>query len=84
MFETDKNMIKVIDHLKDSGLIKYKTEAYEVMNLDTVRVYKIRFPEKFSRKQANHFSAEDIRLLCKHFNINANYIYGLEANMFLK
>lgn len=77
-------MLQVIDYLKDSGEINFKTEAYTVMNLDTTRVYKIRFPEKYKSKQGHHFSAEHIRLFCDHFKINSNYIYGFEKVMYRK
>lgn len=82
MFETDKNMIKAIDFLKESGNIDYKTEAYGVMGLDTSRIYRIQHPEKF--KQGHHFSAEDIRVFCDHFKINSNFIFGFENVMYRK
>lgn len=84
MYLSDKNLLKVIDHLKESGEITFKTEAYTVMGLDTTRVHKIRFPEKYATKQAYHFSAEHIRLFCDYFKINSNYIYGFESNMYRK
>lgn len=83
MFESDKNMLKVIDFLKEAGDIKFKTEAYEIMSVSTSNVYKIKHPEKFP-KQTYHFTAEQIRLFCEQFNINSNYIFGFDKNMYRK
>lgn len=82
MYLSDKNMLKIIDQLKASGEIKYKTHAYSVMGLDTMRVDKIKNPDR--HKANRHFSADDIRVFCEHFKINANFVYGLESNMYRK
>lgn len=83
MLESDKNMLRAIDFLKESGEIPFKTTAYEVMNVHTANVYKIKHPEKFP-KQTYHFTAEQIRLFCNHFKINSNFIFGFEPNMYRK
>ncbi|MPS65761.1 hypothetical protein [Chryseobacterium sp.] len=82
MYLSDKNIIKAIDILKDSGVIPFKYIAFEVMGLNASRVYKIEHPEKF--KTEYHFSAEQIRLFCEHFKINVNFIFGFESNMYRK
>lgn len=82
MLISDQNVLKVIDELKSSGRVKFKTQVYDVMNTDTVRVHKILKPQK--HKQNYHFSAEQIRLLCESYGINSNFIFGLETNMYLK
>lgn len=83
MLESDKNMLKAIDFLKESGNIHFKLEAYEVMKISKQNAWKIKNPDKFP-KQAYHFTAEQISLFCKHFNINANYIFGFESNLYRK
>lgn len=80
---TDENVLTIIDHLKSSGQVKYKTHVYELIETDAIRVFKIKNKEKY-KYQSFHFTAENIRLLCHHFKINANYIFGLENNMYLK
>lgn len=77
MFLSDKKLLEEIDYLKSSGKIKSKEEAYEVMGLDRGRVNNIRNQHKY--KQGYHFSAENIRLFCKAFNVSANKILGLEV-----
>jgi hypothetical protein len=83
MLESDKNILKVIDFLKDSGKISFKTEAYEVINISRQNLWKIKNPDKLP-KQKHHFTAEQIIIFCKHFNINANYIFGFESNVYRK
>lgn len=79
---SDINMIKAIDMLKESGEIPFKIVAYDVMNVDTSWVNRIDKQEKY--KRGVHFTAEHIRLFCDHFNINSNYIFGLESDMYRK
>jgi hypothetical protein len=75
-------MLKAISFLKESKVIKFKREAYAVMNLDEIRVYKIEHPD--NSKQGHHFSVEHIRLFCEFYKINSNYIYGFESEIFRK
>ena len=79
---SDINMIKAINMLKESGEIPFKLVAYEVMNVDTSWVNRISKQEKY--KRGVHFTAEHIRLFCDYFNINSNYIFGLETDMYRK
>lgn len=81
--ESDKNMLKAIDFLKESGNITFKESAYEVIGISRQNLWKIKNPEK-NTKQKYHFTAEQISIFCKHFNINANYIFGFETNMYRK
>ena len=83
MLESDKNMLKAIDFLKESGVIPFKEAAYEVINISRQNLWKIKNPDKFP-KQKYHFTAEQIFIFCKHFSINVNYIFGFETNMYRK
>lgn len=83
MLESDKNMIRAIDFLKESGVIPFKSAAYEVMNISNENVWKIKNPEKLP-KQKYHFTVEQIRVFCNHFKINANFIFGLESKIYIK
>lgn len=76
MFLSDRKLLEEIDFLKASGRIKTKQEAYDVMGLDRQRVNNIKNQDKY--KQAYHFSAENIRLFCEAFKIDANKIMGLK------
>lgn len=82
MFETDKNMIAAIDHLKNSGEIPFKQVAYDVLKWEKSRISKLKNQEKENYKQSYHFSAEDIRVFCEYFKINVNYIFGFESNLY--
>lgn len=80
MFETDKNMLKAFEILKNSGEIPFKQVAYDVIKWDKSRINKVKNQERL--KQAYHFSAEDIRVFCDFFNLNVNFIFGFETNLF--
>lgn len=75
MFISDKNLIAEIDRLKSIGKIRTKGEAYEVMGIDRARITCIKNQEKYN--QSYHFSAEQIRLFCKTYNISADKILGI-------
>lgn len=76
MFISDKKILEEIKILKSSGRIKSKQEAYDIMGIDRSRVSNIRNQSKLN--QSYHFSAENIRLFCKAFKVDANKIMGLE------
>lgn len=76
MFISDKNLLNEIDRLKSIGKIRTKKEAYEVMGLDRTRANQIKNQDRY--KQSFHFSAEQIRLFCKTYNISADKILGIK------
>jgi|GEM_PF-2730520 len=82
MFITDKNMIKAIDILKESGEIPFKQVAYDILKWEKSRISKLKNQSQDNYKQAYHFSAEDIRVFCEYFKINVNYIFGFEPNLY--
>ncbi len=80
MYETDKNMLNAIDMLKEFGDIRFKREAYEVMNIPESTVQRIKNQEKYD--QSLHFTPEQIRVFCNHFGVNSNYIFGFESKFY--
>lgn len=75
MYISDKNMLAEMQLLKDTGRIRFLKEAYEVIGWDKSRINQIKNQSNY--KQSYHFSAEDIRIFCKHFGVDANKILGL-------
>ena len=82
MYETDNNMLKAFEILKKNGDVRFFYEIYDVLGVDNSWVRRIKKQEEFDR--AYHFTAEHIRIFCKTFGVNSNYINGLETQFYLK
>lgn len=76
MYEYDKNIIKLIDILLIENLVGSKTEFYDVIKSSRQTVSKI-------KKGINHFTPLQIAIICKKYNVNANFIFGIQSNVFL-
>ena len=70
-------MIKLIDILKSKRLIKYRQDFLNVIEMSKQTYRKIEV-EKLS-----NFTAEHIRKACKEYHVNANWIFGLEKEIWL-
>jgi hypothetical protein len=64
--------------LKSLGLIELKKDFFAIIKMPKQNYYAIRRKEK----TAQHFTAAQILIACKKFNVNANWIMGIEKNMF--
>ncbi|TDO77622.1 hypothetical protein EV143_104389 [Flavobacterium chryseum] len=75
MNETDLKIFELINLLKELGTIEYDKDFG-----DSVGVLK----QNLTRiKQGKaHFTTEHIRKACSVFNVNANWIFGVEKKVF--
>lgn len=76
MYECDKNIIALIERLIFENKISSKTEFYDEIKSSRQTVSKI-------KKGINHFTTSQIEIICKKYNVNANWIFGLEKNVFI-
>ena len=76
MYEYDKNIITLIDILTVENKISSKTEFYDEIKTIRQTISKI-------KKGINHFTPSQIEIICKKYNVNANWIFGTEKNVFL-
>lgn len=76
MYEYDKNIITLIDILLIENLVPSKTEFYNIIKSSRQTISKI-------KKGINHFTPLQIAIICKKFNVNANWIFDTEDNVFL-
>jgi DNA-binding Xre family transcriptional regulator len=76
MHEYDKNILHLIEILSTEKKIKSKTEFYSEIKIIRQTISKI-------KKGINHFTPSQIEIICKRYNVNANWIFGLEKNIFL-
>lgn len=82
MLLSDQNMLKAFDMLKETGVVRFYNDIYEVLKVDKSWVHRIKNQEKHD--QSYHFTAEHIRIFCGYFNVNSNYIYGFESDFYRK
>lgn len=71
-------MLQLPDILKTMGRIELKNDFFEIIKMPKQNYYAMRRKED----TAQHFTAAQILIVCKKFNINANWIIGLDKNMF--
>lgn len=55
--------------------VRFITHLYEEMNLSRHTISKI-------KKGINHFTPAHIEIICRKYNVNANWIFGLQDNVF--
>lgn len=71
---SNDRMLNLIDKLKANGVIEYRQEFLDVIGLKKQNYRRIITGDA-------SFTVEHIRLACKHYNINANWVLGLEKKM---
>lgn len=70
-------MIKLINVLKKEGIIKFRQEFFDVIGMQ-----RQNYRQVLLNKQ--NFTIEQIHKASKKYNINVNWIFGFENNMFRK
>jgi hypothetical protein len=74
---TDMKMLELIDTLKDMNIISTTQEFCDSMGIFKQNIVTV-------RKGLQSFRAAHIADACRIYNVNANWIYGFESNMFRK
>lgn len=72
----DANMLKLIDLLKEAGMIRYREEFYETIGVNRQYIAGV-------RNGTRYFTAEQIGKTCKAYKVRADWIYGITAAMFI-
>ena len=73
----DSRIIRLVDLLLFKQKISSKDEFYNKIEITRATFSKIK------NGYPNHFTVTHINNLCKHYNVNANWIFGLEEEVFL-
>lgn len=76
MYTSDENIIRLIDLLKFHKKISTIKEFCEEIGVLEQTVSKIKTGK-------NHFTVLHIEMICKKYNINANWIFGIENEIFI-
>jgi hypothetical protein len=67
----------LIDILKSKGLIKYRQDFLNVIDMPKQSYRKIEV------EKVVNFTVEHIRKACKEYDVNVNWIFGLEKEIWL-
>lgn len=71
----EQRIIYFIDVLKDSGVIRFKKEFFDKTAIRRQHYVRVKNGEI-------RFTSTQIKSICEHYNINANWIFGTETNVF--
>lgn len=75
MYTSDKNIIELIDLLRYQKKISSIKDFCKEIGMQEQTVSKI-------KTEINHFTVLQIESICKKYNVNANWIFGIEKNIF--
>lgn len=75
MNETDLKIFELIKLLQELGTIKYQYDFGDSIGILKQNLTKI-------KKGEVHFTTEHIKKICEVFNVNANWIFGIQNNVF--
>ncbi len=70
----EQRIIKFVDHLQDRGEIRFKKEFYDTTGIRRQYFRNVSIGN-------NRFTTTQISEICKHYNVNANWIFGVSNRM---
>lgn len=74
---TDTKMLELLQTLKDKGTIRFNTDFGEAIGLKKQNLSRIKNGDA-------HFTPEHIRLACIKYKVDANWVIGVEKDVFMK
>lgn len=77
MNNIDQKIITLIDLLKSRGDLKFSTEFCDTIGIRKQNLYNI-------KKGSTHFTTEHISKIITNFKVNANWIFGVSDEIFIK
>jgi len=75
MYTSDKRIIRLIELLIFQKQITYVKDFCQEIRMQDQTITKI-------KKGTSHFTVLHIEMICKKYNVNANWIYGIENRVF--
>jgi hypothetical protein len=76
MNKIDLKILELIEILKANSTIRFENEFCDNIELLRQNLYRI-------RKGLAHFTPEHIQNICKVYNVDANWIFGLSSHVFI-
>jgi len=75
MNDPDKRILRLIDLLKYQKTIKTQNQFCDDLGIMRQTIYKI-------KKGTTHFTVDHIGIICRKYNVNANWVFGKEKKVF--
>jgi len=72
---TDKRMLRLIDLLRFENKIKSELDFCNAIEMLPQKITKV-------RNGSQHFTVKQIESACEKFNVNANWIFGLNDSVY--
>ena len=79
-FTSDKKMLELFEILKDQGKVRTQEDFCTPLGMLRQNFYQVKNPGVSGRIQ--HFTPEHIQAACKHWNVDANWIFGFAKEPF--
>ncbi len=73
----DSNMLLLIGMLKTTGHIRFQQDFCDAIGMLKQNIRNV-------KNGSQHFTAEHIRLACEVYNVNANWILGIEQSQMFR
>jgi hypothetical protein len=77
MYKSDIKIFELIKLLKELGKIEFDYEFCESIDIQKQNLAPI-------KKGLAHFTAKHIENICEVYEVNANWIFGVENQIFIK
>lgn len=82
MYTSDKKILDLAEILKSNQQISTDKEFCEILEIDPRNYVKVKKGDAYSQRY--HLTPLHIENVCKKLNINANWIFGLSTEMYIK
>lgn len=76
MYTSDKNILRLIELLIFKKQISFTKDFCQEIGVLEQTISKV-------KKGENHFTVLHIETICKKYNVNANWIFGLDNQIFI-
>ena len=76
-YTSDTKILELIELLKSNDIIRFDTEFCRAIGMKKQNLYNV-------KTRITHFTPEQIQNVCIAYNINANWVFGLENKVFKK
>lgn len=76
MTNTDRQILRLIEILKEKGIIKYGTDFCNAIGMLKQNLHNV-------KAGRNHFTPDHIEKAVKKYKVNANWIFGMSDEIFI-
>ncbi len=75
MYKSDEKILELIEVLKSNSTIRFDQDFCDEVGVLRQTIYRI-------KKGVTHFTPKHIQTICEKYNVNSNWIFGVEKNQY--